>query len=220
MDASAARSPRRRGHSYLTPKARLGPSRLGGQGLLAVAPIPRHELVAIWGNRVMTTAELWALDETLRDFPVQVWHDAFMGPMAADEIEPVDYMNHSCAPNCGVRGSVVVVARRSIALGEELTFDYGTTDSDRWTLECACGARTCRGRMTGDDWRDPAFRRRNRGYLSLYLQNLVAAERRGVPPVGLPPGRARTTGHGAARPSTARLAETPDRPPGYPGRPR
>ena len=220
MDVPVARTPRRRGHSYLTPKARLGPSRLGGQGLLAVAAIPRHELVAIWGNRVMTADEMWALDENLRDFPVQVWHDAFMGPMAANEIEPVDYMNHSCAPNCGVRGSVVVVARRSIAPGEELTFDYGTTDSDRWTLECACGATTCRGRMTGDDWRDPGFRRRNRGYLSLYLQDLIAAERRGVPPVGLPPGRTRTTGHGARRPSTALPGGTPDRPPGYPGRPR
>src|SRR6266849_3837348 len=140
-----------------------------------------------------------------------------MGPMAVDEIEPVDYMNHSCAPNCGVRGSVVVVARRSIAPGEELTFDYGTTDSDRWTLDCACGATTCRGRMTGDDWRDPAFRRRNRGYLSLYLQNLIAAERRGVPPVGLSPGRARATGHGAAGLPMARPAERPGRRPGYPG---
>src|SRR5579885_654780 len=112
-----------RAHSYLTPKAVLGPSPLGGLGLLARAPIRRHELVAIWGNRVMTTAELWALPERLRDFPVQIWYDMFIGPMSEDEIEPVDYMNHSCEPNCGVRGSVVVVARRDIQPGEELTFD-------------------------------------------------------------------------------------------------
>lgn len=176
----------RRGHSYVTPKARLGPSRLGGQGLLAVAPIPHHELVAIWGNRVMTTAELWALDEPLRDFPVQIWYDHFIGPMTLDEVEPADYMNHSCEPNCGVRGSVVVVARRAIAVGEELTFDYGTTDTDRWALECACGAASCRGQMTGDDWRDAAFQRANADYLSLYIRELIAAAANGTPPIGLP----------------------------------
>ncbi len=183
-----ARFSRPDGRSYLTPKARLGPSALGGQGLLAIAPIPRHELVAIWGNCVMTTAEMWALPPALRDFPVQVWYDMFVGPMAEDEVEPVDYMNHSCEPNCGVRGSVVVVARRDVAAGEELTFDYGTTDTDRWTLECGCGAASCRGRMTGDDWRDPAFQRRHAGYLSLYVQELMAHERDGTPLVGLPPG--------------------------------
>jgi hypothetical protein len=174
--------------SYLTPRASLGYSSLGGRGLIAVAPIPRHELVAIWGNCVMTTAEMWALPEALQDFPVQLWYDMFVGPMHEAEIEPVDYMNHSCEPNCGVRGSVVVVARHDIAAGDELTFDYGTTDTDRWSLECACGAATCRGRMTGDDWRDPAFQERHAGYLSLYVQELIAHERDGTPLVGLPPG--------------------------------
>jgi hypothetical protein len=174
-------------HSYLTPKARLGPSRLGGRGLIAVAPIPRHELVAIWGNRVMTTAQLWALPAHLRDYPVQIWYDMFIGPMHEDEIEPVDYMNHSCEPNCGVRGSVVIVARRDIAPGEELTFDYGTTDTDRWVLECVCGAPSCRRRLTGQDWRDPAFQARHAGYLSLYVEELIAHERQGRPLIGLPP---------------------------------
>ena len=92
----------RRGRSYLTPSARLGPSPLGGQGLMAVAPIAAGELVAIWGNYIMSTAEMWALPAELQDFPVQVWYDQFVGPMAVDEIEPVDYMNHSCEPTCGV----------------------------------------------------------------------------------------------------------------------
>ena len=73
--------------------------------------------MAIWGNCIMTTAEMWALPVALQDFPVQVWYDMFVGPTALEEVEAVDYMNHSCAPNCGVRGSVVVVARRDIAGG-------------------------------------------------------------------------------------------------------
>jgi hypothetical protein len=135
----------------------------------------------------MTTAQLWALPAHLRDYPVQIWYDMFIGPMHEDEIEPVDYMNHSCEPNCGVRGSVVIVARRDIAPGEELTFDYGTTDTDRWVLECVCGAPSCRRRLTGQDWRDPTFQARHAGYLSLYVEELIAHERQGRPLIGLPP---------------------------------
>ena len=37
-------------------------------------------------------------------------------------------INHSCAPNCRTetkRGRVLIIARREISAGEELTFDYG-----------------------------------------------------------------------------------------------
>ena len=43
--------------------------------------------------------------------------------------------------------------------------------------------------MTGDDWRDPAFQQRNAGYLSLYIEELIAYERGGGALVGLPPIR-------------------------------
>ena len=45
--------------------------------------------------------------------------------------------------------------------GEELTFDYGTTDTVGLEIECKCGAPTCRGVVTSDDWKDPAFRARS-----------------------------------------------------------
>jgi hypothetical protein len=83
---------------------------------------------------------------------------------------------------------VAVVARRDIGAGEELTFDYGTTDTDPWTLECHCGAAGCRGRMTGEDWQDPEFQRRHAGYLSLYIEELIGQARTGAAAVGLPPG--------------------------------
>jgi hypothetical protein len=41
--------------------------------------------------------------------------------------------------------------------------------------------------MTGDDWRDPAFKKRHAGYLSLYIQDLIAQAQHGAPLVGLPP---------------------------------
>jgi hypothetical protein len=57
-------------------------------------------------------------------------------------------INHSCAPNCRaetIRGRVWIIARRDIAVDEEITFDYGFPYSE-WRLHpCRCGAARCVG---------------------------------------------------------------------------
>jgi len=57
-------------------------------------------------------------------------------------------INHSCAPNCRaetIRGRVWIIARREIAAGEEITFDYGFPYAE-WQLHpCRCGAARCVG---------------------------------------------------------------------------
>ncbi len=57
-------------------------------------------------------------------------------------------INHSCAPNCradNIRGRIWIVARRAIAVGEELTFDYGFPYAE-WRLHpCRCGSPRCVG---------------------------------------------------------------------------
>lgn len=53
------------------------------------------------------------------------------------------FLNHSCDPNCWMDGRTLR-ARRAIAPGEQLTFDYNCTE---WSMDapfdCACGA--CNG---------------------------------------------------------------------------
>lgn len=67
-------------------------------------------------------------------------------------------VNHSCDPNCGVRlnpgGAFDFVARRAIANGGELTFDYAMRNFtiDHFPDACLCGAEACRGTITG--WKD------------------------------------------------------------------
>lgn len=58
--------------------------------------------------------------------------------------------NHSCDPNLGVTPGNVLVSRRTIEPGEELTYDYSTTVlaspfTWTWAMPCACGAPACRG---------------------------------------------------------------------------
>jgi SET domain-containing protein len=59
--------------------------------------------------------------------------------------EPGRFVNHSCAPNAGVRNDTRLVALRDIPAGEEIRFDYSTTVSDGWTMNCLCGTPECRG---------------------------------------------------------------------------
>lgn len=57
-------------------------------------------------------------------------------------------INHSCMPNCESeteRGHVWIKARRDIAEGEELTFDYGFPYSEWRRHPCLCGTRECPG---------------------------------------------------------------------------
>lgn len=57
--------------------------------------------------------------------------------------------NHSCDANTRFDG-LDVVARRDIAVGEELTLDYHELlDGESESFDCRCGAGSCRGRVQG-----------------------------------------------------------------------
>jgi uncharacterized protein len=61
-------------------------------------------------------------------------------------------INHACAPNCRVevlRGRIWIIARRDIAAGEELTFDYGFKFSEWRHHACLCGGAHCAGFIVG-----------------------------------------------------------------------
>lgn len=56
-----------------------------------------------------------------------------------------DNLNHSCDPNVGIKGKVVMVALRNIKKGEEITLDYSANEADIfWSFRCNCGSKNCR----------------------------------------------------------------------------
>jgi len=70
-----------------------------------------------------------------------------IGPGLYVDIGPPGVLvNHSCAPNAGIRDDVRLIAIADIIAGEEIFYDYSTTMSeDHWTLACLCGNASCRG---------------------------------------------------------------------------
>jgi hypothetical protein len=96
---------------------------------------------------------------------VQVNADHYMGPSGRLD----DLVNHSCAPNAGLRftdDGVYLIAVREIAPGEEICWDYSTTlRASNWHMLCQCKAPECR-RVIGnfetlDAERQAWFRARN-----------------------------------------------------------
>lgn len=155
-------------------------SGIEGVGLFAAAEIRAGELVVVKGGHVFDRATRDRMAAQLGPAEIQIDDHLFIGPVhLRDRDAGMMHLNHSCAPNVGIRGQISFHAMRDIRAGEELSFDYATGDDDDWEMACRCGAVACRGRVTGRDWRDPELQRRYAGWFSDYLARRIAADERG-----------------------------------------
>ena len=160
--------------SYLSPKAAVQASPIHGRGLFALAEFCPGEIVCVKGGHVFTRATLVEIAPVLGPAEIQIADGIFIGPRHVDEREgAMIFSNHSCDPNIGVQGQIVFIALRQIAPGEELTHDWATTDDDDYSMQCRCGAATCRGVVTGQDWRKKELQQKYRGFFSWYLHRKI-----------------------------------------------
>jgi SET domain-containing protein len=62
---------------------------------------------------------------------------------------PWRFLNHCCEPNASIVGRTLV-ARQAIRAGEQVTFDYTTTEATMAEpFGCRCGAAKCLGHVSG-----------------------------------------------------------------------
>ncbi len=166
--------PRRIVHptGYISPKleGRLIGSK-GGRGVFARDKVRANEVIIVWGGEVITGEMLEDMSEDKRRVSVQVEEDLYM--VTANE-GPADWINHSCDPNAGLVGQVVLVALRDIRVGEEVCFDYAMSDGSPYDeFECGCNTKKCRHHITGADWKLPELQERYAGHFSPYLQKRI-----------------------------------------------
>ena len=118
------------------------------RGLYSKNILKRDEVVFIAkGNLIkeeVTTLEASMDHRDAIGISRNTWLDPF-------ESNPLRYLNHSCSPNLGIKGSVTFVALRNIKKGEHLTVDYSITECDKlWNFKiqtgsnCKCGEPNCR----------------------------------------------------------------------------
>jgi hypothetical protein len=162
--------------SWLSPKIRKGiSSGIAGRGLFATEPIGAGEIVAVKGGDIVTTTQLHQLPDPLPNSEIQIADGLHLAAVSPEEYEPVMlFINHSCEPNIGFAGNIVLIAMREVAAGEELTTDYALFDDSDEQMTCHCNTASCRRVIYGHDWRRSDLQRRYSGYFSWYLQRKIA----------------------------------------------
>jgi hypothetical protein len=162
--------------NYLSPLAEAREISPKGFGSFAVTPIPMGTIIATFGGTIVNRVnfETFPLEQRSRSIQIDV-NQFVVGPELR---EPGDSINHSCLPNCGMRNATQLITMREIAVGEELTYDYATSDaSDYDEFDCACRSDECRGRVTGNDWQIPEIQNRYNKSFSPYIQRKIKAAR-------------------------------------------
>ena len=164
--------------AYLTDKCEVQNRDVtGGKAVYARDVIEPGELVAVWTGRIVSTEELDELPEDTRGHTVQVEEPLYLASHGPDE--GPDFINHSCEPNAGLDGQVAIVAMHRIQPGDEVTIDYAMCDGSPYDeFDCGCGSAICRGRVTGEDWRNPTLWERYAGHFSPYLERRIRALKR------------------------------------------
>lgn len=111
-----------------------------GKGIKAKRDLGAAEILLQVSGPLISYADTVALQEQ-ESYCLQVGDGKYIFPGY-----PFYLFNHSCDPNCGINHELQLVTIRPVKRGEPLCWDYSTSMLERgWKLQCACGARTCRG---------------------------------------------------------------------------
>lgn len=171
---------------YERPGLKVRTSSDGYQTLTTEAPISAGEIVCIWGGAVITEDVARSLSPEDRRYTMQIEERLFVLTTVAQKSGP-DFINHSCEPNCGLDGQLLLRAMRDIEAGEEITCDYAISEStDLHSFNCLCGSDRCRGTITGEDWRREDVRERYSGWMSPYLARKIENGGRANPSENIP----------------------------------
>lgn len=163
---------------WLHPNVKSRATGTHGDGLYAVRAIAAGERLLIFGGYILTVEQESQLAGKLNDNGVQIAKDLVICSTRTEEWGGENFLNHSCEPNAGFKGQIAVVAMRDIGSGEQITIDYAMVQyhspgGPAYRLNCLCGAPTCRGVVTDDDWRIEALQAKYRGWFQPFLQEEI-----------------------------------------------
>lgn len=125
------------------PQLRLGAG-VSGRGVRARRALPRGWIVHRLSGLPLSAPEYVQLHPLKRRRCTQVAAAVYRGPSGEFD----DWFNHSCRPNLDVRevdGELLLVTNRDLRADEELTWDYASVVTDRFSrFRCRCGEAACR----------------------------------------------------------------------------
>lgn len=117
-----------------------------GRGVFATRQIAKGETLAVFAGETYWSDTATGLPACMVDHAIQTGPETFVHA----EGRLAELLNHSCAPNAGVRNYVQLFAARDISPGEEVSWDYRCSENSDWVLhDCKCGAPDCDGSIGG-----------------------------------------------------------------------
>jgi SET domain-containing protein len=124
------------------------PSAIDGTGAFAGEAIPAYKKIGeIRGESISVREANKRVRGLQRIHMIEISEKRAID--ASQSTDPLRFTNHSCTPNTRLQvrgGRVELYALRAIAVGEELTADYGETHH-AGKLVCRCGSPLCRGAL-------------------------------------------------------------------------
>ncbi len=144
----------------LSSSIRVSDSEIEGSGLFANCFIPEGEVLYRFEGVPAHQYELVYLSQADRNefmtYACQIGDDEFCFKQG-----DIRFINHCCDPSGWWTDYGVLTARRDIQPGEEITYDYSTSDIQlHYRMDCRCGKADCRGVVTEKDFLEPAFQQK------------------------------------------------------------
>jgi hypothetical protein len=170
-----------RNFSWMNPKLEVRDTKKYGMGVFAKEDIEKGEMLFVMGGYILTIEDENNLRGVVADKPIEISDQFSIGPRNAADLKkmPEHYLNHSCNPNTGFDGQIFMKSIRAIKRNEEVTFDYAMSmnsniDSNSYfTINCKCGSKDCRKKITEDDWKIPELQKKYEGYFQWFLQKKI-----------------------------------------------
>lgn len=160
---------------WVDPRLKVEASAIEGHGLFFTEKIAAGTVVMQLGGRLVSTTQLEALIADADSDPqapfidtITIYRDQHL---VLPPRTPAHFGNHSCDPTLWHAGPYSLATIRDVIAGEEATIDYGTqSGAPGFLMMCRCGASSCRGLVTSDDWQDDELQRRYEGHWVPALQ--------------------------------------------------
>ncbi len=152
-----------------------------GKGVFATKDISADDTLIVMGGYIIDIEEENNLDDFQIDKPIEISDEFSFCPKQPSDMDlmPQHYVNHSCEPNTGFKGSNFMVAIRDIKEGEEIVYDYAMiiasnpNSENYFEMECTCGTKNCRKTINEEGWKDPILQKKYAGYFQYYIEEKI-----------------------------------------------
>jgi len=161
-------------HRWINPKAKSYNSKIQGIGVVAIDNISKGEIVGVLGGIIIPKSKILEYRKHWGQAGIQIDDKFWICPTSREELHKTGIFNHSCDPNVGYSNSITLVAIRNIKRGEELVFDYATSETFFESFKCNCSSKNCRRIITKNDWKNKDIQKRLKNYFSPFLKKKIS----------------------------------------------